>query len=93
MRCFLSYPSPERTTMDEEKQQNNANVEEEYMCLRDVAKYVNIKPGSLALFLKRFGIETHKFPCVRRKYVATSDVRRLKTMRERPWTIGQEGSS
>lgn len=61
--------------------------EKEFLTFEEAAEYIGkIKRSSLYNYVKTLKIQTHKFPLDRRTFLAIKDVKRIKEVREKPWT-------
>lgn len=64
--------------------------DKEYLTLSEAAQAVGLKRASLYYYLDKLKIETRNFPFNRHKYIAASDVERIRTVKESPWKIERE---
>lgn len=62
--------------------------EEEYITLDEAASLVGIKKVSLYFYIRELGVETHKFPHNKHKYILRRDVERIRDTRKAPWKLG-----
>lgn len=67
--------------------------EKEYLTLAEVAAYVGIKRASLYYYLNALDIKMHKFNLDRRSYVSQADAKRIKEVKEKPWTAGERSQT
>jgi len=64
--------------------------EKEYLTLAEVAGYVGVKRASLYYYINALEIEMHKFNLDRRSYISQADAKRIKEVKEKPWTAGEK---
>lgn len=64
--------------------------EKEFMTLDEVADYVGVKKPSLYYYMDTLNIKTHRFKMNKRAYIALADVKRIKEVRETPWTSAKK---
>jgi predicted DNA-binding transcriptional regulator AlpA len=64
--------------------------EKEFLTLSEAAEAVGLKRASLYYYLEKLHIETHRFPYNRHRYIASSDVERIKNVKDSPWKLGGE---
>jgi hypothetical protein len=65
------------------------STDREYKTISEVAKEIGIARSSMYHYIKLLGIETKKFNLSREKYIAASDVERIKEVRDKPWLAGE----
>ena len=65
-------------------------MEKEYVSLQEVARMFGLKRASLYFYIKKLGIETHKFPNNKHRFIADADVERIRQTRESPWKISKD---
>src|SRR5215471_15941638 len=64
--------------------------EKEYLTLAEVAAYVGVKRASLYYYINPLNIQMHKFNLDRRSYISLADAKRIKEVKEKPWTAGEK---
>jgi hypothetical protein len=62
--------------------------EREYLTLAEVAAYVGIKRASLYYYINALNIEIRKFNLDRRSYISQADAKRIREVKDKPWTAG-----
>ena len=67
--------------------------EKEYMTYEEAAEFIGVKRSTLYSIVADRGIKTHKFKYDKKRYLATSDVKRVKEVRENPWLAGPDEKS
>lgn len=67
-------------------------MEKEYLTLAEVAEAVGVKRASLYYYINALDIKMHKFNLDRRSYISQEDARRIKEIKEKPWTAGEKKS-
>lgn len=65
-------------------------MEKEYLTLAEVAESVGVKRASLYYYINALGIKMHKFNLDRRSYISQADAKRIKEIKEKPWTAGEK---
>lgn len=66
---------------------------QEYLSIDDAAEYIGWNRATVFEWVKTLGMEKHKFLRNRKTYLKASDVKRLKQIKEKPWTAGEKQSS
>ena len=64
--------------------------EKEYLTLAEVGDYVGVKKASLYYYLNMLEIKTHKFNLDKRAYISLADAKRIKEIKDKPWTAGEK---
>ena len=59
--------------------------EKEYLTYEEAMEYLGCKRSTLYTLIIDLDISTHKFKHDKRRYIALTDVKRMKQIRERPW--------
>lgn len=59
--------------------------EKEYLTYEEAMKYLGCKRSTLYMLITDLDIPTHKFKHDKRRYIAFTNVKRIKQVRERPW--------
>ena len=59
--------------------------EKEYFTLKEVAEMMGIKRTSLYYYIDALNIQTRRFPLNRNRFVARTDVERIRQAKEQPW--------
>jgi excisionase family DNA binding protein len=62
----------------------------EYLTYEEAMEYLGCKRSTLYTLITDLGITTHKFKRDKRRYLAASDVMRLKEIKEKPWIAGEK---
>lgn len=65
-------------------------MEKEYLTLAEVAEAVGVKRASLYYYINALHIKMHKFNLDRRSYISQEDAKRIKEIKEKPWTAGEK---
>lgn len=60
--------------------------EKEYLTYEEAADYLGVGRSTLYTWAKDLGIQAKKFKRDKRRYLAIADVKRIKEIREKPWT-------
>lgn len=68
-------------------------MDKEYLTLAEVAEYIGVKRASLYYYINALDIKMHKFNLDRRSYISQADAKRIKEIKEKPWTAGEKKSS
>lgn len=63
--------------------------EKEYLTYEEAMELLGVKRSTLYTLITDLDIPTKKFKHNSRRYLAASDVKRLKEMREKPWLAGE----
>lgn len=64
--------------------------EKEYFTYDEAMQYLGVKRSTLYTIVTDLDIQTHKFKRNKRRYLALQDVKRIKQIREKPWTADIE---
>jgi excisionase family DNA binding protein len=64
--------------------------EKEYLTYEEAMEMLGIKRSTLHTMITDLQIPYHKFKYDKRRYLALADVKRLKQIREAPWTAGEK---
>lgn len=64
-------------------------MDKEYLSLAEVAEYVGVKRASLYYYLNALDIRRHKFNLDKRAYISLADAKRIKEIKDKPWTAGE----
>jgi excisionase family DNA binding protein len=64
--------------------------EKEYMTYAEAIEMLGVGRSTLHTMIADFKIPSHKFRYDKRHYLALADVKRLKQIREAPWTAGEK---
>lgn len=64
--------------------------DKKYMTMEEAADYIGIKRATLYNYLSALNIKATKFKMDRRSYLAMSDVKRIKQVKEQPWLAGTD---
>lgn len=64
--------------------------EKEYMTYVEAMEMLGVGRSTLHTMMTDFQIPSHKFRYDRRHYLALADVKRLKEIREAPWTAEEK---
>lgn len=64
--------------------------EKEFLTLSEAAEAVGLKRASLYYYIDKLKIPTQKFPYNRHRYIALSDVERIRTVKDSPWKLTQD---
>lgn len=67
--------------------------EKEYFTYDEAMQYLGVKRSTLYTIVTDLDIQTHKFKRDKRRYLASQDVKRIKQIRERPWTADIESKA
>ncbi len=62
-------------------------MEKEYLTYEEAMEVLGVKRSTLHTMITEQGLKFYKFKYDKRRYLANADVKRLKEMREKPWTI------
>ncbi len=62
--------------------------EKEYLTYEEAMEVLGVKRSTLHTMITEQGITFHKFKYDKKRYLANADVKRLKQIREKPWTAG-----
>ena len=62
--------------------------EKEWLTYEEAMEVLGVKRSTLYMLITAENITPKKFKYHRRRYLAQSDVKRLKELREKPWIIG-----
>ena len=65
-------------------------MEKEYLTYEEAMEILGIKRSTLYTLITDLDIPTKKFKHNSRRYLANADVKRLKQMREKPWTMDED---
>jgi hypothetical protein len=79
--CGYLHPSERRIRVMEEK---------EYYTYEEALEILGISRSTLFTMINDLGIQWHKFKYDKRRYLANADVKRLKEIREKPWTVEEK---
>jgi excisionase family DNA binding protein len=64
--------------------------EKDFMTIDEASKYIGWNRATVYDWVKTLGMETYKFLRNRKTYLALPDVKRLKQIKEKPWTAGEQ---
>jgi excisionase family DNA binding protein len=64
--------------------------EKEYLTYMEAMELLGVGRSTLHTMITDLQIPSHKFRYDRRRYLALADVKRLKEIREAPWTAGEK---
>ncbi len=67
--------------------------EQEYLSMTDAAAAIGWNRATVYEWVKRLDMKTHKFIGNRKTYLGAADVKRLKQIKEKPWTAGEKQPS
>jgi excisionase family DNA binding protein len=67
-------------------------MEKEYLTYEEAMEVLGVKRSTLHTMITEQGVKFHKFKYDKRRYLANADVKKLKQMREKPWTIEEKTS-
>jgi excisionase family DNA binding protein len=68
-------------------------AEKEYLTYEEAMAYIGCGRSTLYTLITEQDITTHKFKYDKKRYLALADVKRLKEMKEKPWTAGEKRPS
>ena len=56
-------------------------MDQQYISLPDAASELNVSLGTLHYYIRRFKLESHKFPLDKRAYLLRSDFEKIKNLK------------
>lgn len=68
-------------------------TEKDFYSIEEISEIVKRNRGTVYNRIKLLGIQTQKFPMDRRTYVASTDVRKIKLVIEKPWMAHELGAT
>jgi hypothetical protein len=72
------------------KTMQDHSQEKEYLTLAEVGNYVGVKKASLYYYINMLEIKIHKFNLDKRAYISLADAKRIKEIKDKPWTAGEK---
>lgn len=66
--------------------------EKKFLTYEEAMEFLGVKRSTLYTLVTDMDIPTHKFKRDKRRYLAITDVKRIKEIREKPWTVGSAHS-
>lgn len=64
--------------------------EKEYVTYAEAMEMLGVKRSTLHTMITDLRVPCHKFKYDKKRYLALADVKRLKQIREAPWTVGEK---
>jgi excisionase family DNA binding protein len=64
--------------------------DKDYLTYDEAMEVLGVKRSTLHTMIIDQGIQFYKFKYDKRRYLTRADVMRLKQIREKPWTAGEE---
>ena len=69
---------------------NDQLEEQEYLSIDEAAEAIGWNRATVYEWVKTLGMKTYKFVRNRKTFLASSDVARLKEIKEKPWAAGEK---
>ena len=61
--------------------------EKDFLTLEETAEYIGVKRATVYNYMHDLGITSQHFGRGKKRYIALTDVKRMKAYKEEPWTV------